>query len=646
MKDIKTAHNELEAAKIALKQKFIGIDATIDSVVDKMSAWYTMPDLMTRPTIINLWGLTGVGKTDLIRSLIKELKFNDRYLEIQMCQKPTDYESDICEKLLTSQIEPDMAGIMLLDEIQRFRTVDEEGKERSGSHYQDLWMLLSDGKFASTDTKKQLHEVMLDTMFYSERNKGKSMDDEDEDDDEFNPHVAKKEELVKKPKTYKKNHWEASRLKRVLKCAEPIEDIMKWDQDTCMNRITAALNDPLFNTEINYSKLLIFISGNLDEAFVEANSVGEVDRDADEVRKKTEKVSIVTIKKALMQRFKPEQIARFGNSHVICPSLSKDTFEKLISKRLSMYEGMVNKILGKSSFSFSPEINKMIFNNGVFPMQGVRPVYSTIDDFFNTCVPPIVMKSLENNNDHINVKYNFDTNDVVAIIGNEVLNIKYVGCIDHIRAKNRNDRSAMYCTAVHECGHALLHVLLYGTVPEMVTCNVTSVSANGYVIPNINENIENKNTSRALISIMYGGYVAEQIIFGKNHVSNGSSSDIFNATKIAGRYLMRFGHDSESFIVSCNGDDANSDLNNDNSEKLNNKINVLVRDGKEDAFEILSNNVGLLIKLIDTLLVKEKMNKEELEEFFKNENVEIISSEPDYEAMYNAFRISRLPNQT
>ena len=120
---------KLEQAKINLKNYFVGIDNIIDEVIDRISAWYIMPNLITRPLIVNLWGLTGVGKTDLIRRLVKELEFADRFMEMQMSSKAQGYEKNVYTKLMYSDLEPGQAGILLLDEIQRFRTVDEKDGE-------------------------------------------------------------------------------------------------------------------------------------------------------------------------------------------------------------------------------------------------------------------------------------------------------------------------------------------------------------------------------------------------------------------------------------------------------------------------------------------------------------------------------------
>ena len=50
-----------------LKTELFGIDPIIDRVIESLRAWYVMPELIKRPVIICLWGLTGTGKTQLTR---------------------------------------------------------------------------------------------------------------------------------------------------------------------------------------------------------------------------------------------------------------------------------------------------------------------------------------------------------------------------------------------------------------------------------------------------------------------------------------------------------------------------------------------------------------------------------------------------
>jgi Cdc6-like AAA superfamily ATPase len=64
---------ELAAVKSALKEEFIGLDPVIDEIVTLVSPWYVFPEYQTRPVIINLWGMTGTGKTALLRGSWRKL---------------------------------------------------------------------------------------------------------------------------------------------------------------------------------------------------------------------------------------------------------------------------------------------------------------------------------------------------------------------------------------------------------------------------------------------------------------------------------------------------------------------------------------------------------------------------------------------
>ena len=67
-----------------LKTELFGIDEVIDRVMDTIRAWYVLPEIISRPVIVNLWGLTVTCNTPLIRSLSQKLGFYDRLIEVQM----------------------------------------------------------------------------------------------------------------------------------------------------------------------------------------------------------------------------------------------------------------------------------------------------------------------------------------------------------------------------------------------------------------------------------------------------------------------------------------------------------------------------------------------------------------------------------
>jgi ATP-dependent Clp protease ATP-binding subunit ClpA len=65
-----------------------------------------------------------------------------------------------------------------------------------------------------------------------------------------------------------------------------------------------------------------------------ADQTEESDTDADIFHKHSLRINLIEIKDALKSRFKPEQIARFGNTHVIYPALSRSSYETIIRRKV------------------------------------------------------------------------------------------------------------------------------------------------------------------------------------------------------------------------------------------------------------------------------------------------------------------------
>src|SRR5690242_7401144 len=56
-------NRQLQEIAAQLETELFGIDTIIDRVIDSVRAWYVLPELVSRPLIVCLWGLTGAGKT-------------------------------------------------------------------------------------------------------------------------------------------------------------------------------------------------------------------------------------------------------------------------------------------------------------------------------------------------------------------------------------------------------------------------------------------------------------------------------------------------------------------------------------------------------------------------------------------------------
>lgn len=147
--------------------------------------------------------------------------------------------------------------------------------------------------------------------------------------------------------------------------------------------------------ESDYSKLLVFVSGNLDEMYAEtARRVEDCDTDADIFHALTKKLSLIDVKKALAERFKPEQIARLGNDHVIYPSFDRATYVRLILSICDRYVAEIQESSGVR-FVLDASVYEQIYANAVFPAQGTRPLFSSIHAILSATLVNAALWALE-----------------------------------------------------------------------------------------------------------------------------------------------------------------------------------------------------------------------------------------------------------
>lgn len=140
----------LDKAKKRIKEQFVGIDDTIDKIFIQLKIWYLYHDLLPAPVIINLFGINGVGKTDLINRIGKELNLSDKIMHISMsAAKNRSFDSHLTTCLIDEmhqlRIPTDSLGIILLDDLHNFKTIDDNNETLINRSFNDIWDFLSDG---------------------------------------------------------------------------------------------------------------------------------------------------------------------------------------------------------------------------------------------------------------------------------------------------------------------------------------------------------------------------------------------------------------------------------------------------------------------------------------------------------------------
>ena len=102
-------------------------------------------------------------------------------------------------------------------------------------------------------------------------------------------------------------------------------------------------------------------------------------------------------------------------------------------------------------------------------------------------------------------------------------------------------------TAYHEAGHAICAIKTPGNDPLHKVTIVPRGRALGvaFTLPEDDRVSMTREQLEAHLVMAYGGRVAEEIVFGKDRVTTGASSDIQQATKIARRYVTQWGLSDE-----------------------------------------------------------------------------------------------------
>ncbi len=127
-------------------------------------------------------------------------------------------------------------------------------------------------------------------------------------------------------------------------------------------------------------------------------------------------------------------------------------------------------------------------------------------------------------------------------------------------------------------------------------------------------------TSR--LAIMMGGRVAEELIFGKDKVTSGASSDIQAATSLARNMVTRWGYSDKLGLVSY-GDNQEEvflghsvsrtqNVSEETANIIDSEVKRLVQAGYDEARRILTEKLDDLHPLAKALLEYESLSGDEV----------------------------------
>lgn len=183
-------------------------------------------------------------------------------------------------------------------------------------------------------------------------------------------------------------------------------------------------------------------------------------------------------------------------------------------------------------------------------------------------------------------------------------------------------------TAFHEAGHAVVMRCLEHADPVHEISIIPRGMAAGYTmhLPDDDRSHISKSKLKDEMVGLLGGRVAEKLVIGD--ISTGAKNDIDRTSNIARSMVMEYGMSDEIGPISFGTDNNEVFLGRDIgksrnvseqiSSKIDREIKILIDEAYNRAEGLLNKNMSKLHAVAEVLLEKEKIDRFEFEEIFKN----------------------------
>ena len=190
-----------------------------------------------------------------------------------------------------------------------------------------------------------------------------------------------------------------------------------------------------------------------------------------------------------------------------------------------------------------------------------------------------------------------------------IIEEKLTMCLDPLRKSKPDDLQAI--TAVHESGHAIVAIALRGIVPTCIFSRTADSASRGFVHLQDDADYLNRAQMIQKVAEYFGGIIAEEIIYGKEHVTSGSESDMRAAGEFVGNMVKACGMGSVLGRIAPDQLEAELFLHDKDGEAEKN-IQKLLADGSRLATDVLLQEKPFLIELSTALTRTNQLRSDEI----------------------------------
>ena len=249
-------------------------------------------------------------------------------------------------------------------------------------------------------------------------------------------------------------------------------------------------------------------------------------------------------------------------------------------------------------------------------------------------------------------------------------NKKNVSMIEFEEAKDKvmmgSERRSMVMTedekektAYHEAGHALVMLNAKGHEPLHKVTIIPRGRALGVTmwLPERDKLAHTYNELNAQLASLFGGRIAEELIYGKDNITTGAGNDIQQATNLAKRMVKEFGfsdklgplryesNQEEVFLGHSVSQQTN--ISDETARIIDSEVKALVKKGEATAKKIINAKLKDLHIIAKGLLEYETLTASEIKDLLKGKKIvkEDENKEPDSNNTNNKKTDSRIKSK-
>ena len=182
-------------------------------------------------------------------------------------------------------------------------------------------------------------------------------------------------------------------------------------------------------------------------------------------------------------------------------------------------------------------------------------------------------------------------------------------------------------TAYHEAGHTIVGYL----APEHDPIHKVTIIPRGralgvtHFLPEADRLSESKRKLLGQIDTLYGGRIAEELIYGADGVSTGASSDIHMATRVARAMVTSYGLSDKLGPIDYEATDDSGygarNISSATAAMVDAEMKAIIDECYARAYKVLEDNIDVLHSMKNALMEYESLDANQVGDLMERREV-------------------------